>query len=63
MVEIVALRLRQRELWICRSLRGPLASIVAAFVAEGLNRPIRVQSEDWSARRVGIVLEPIDAAL
>jgi hypothetical protein len=57
-VEIAAPRLRQQELWICRSLGSPLASIVASVVAEGLGRPIKVYSEDWSARRLRIALEP-----
>jgi hypothetical protein len=62
-VEIAAPRLHQRELWICRSLGSPMASIVATLVAQGLDRPVRVHSENWSARKTRIVLEPVDATV
>jgi hypothetical protein len=62
-VEISRPRLRERDLWICRSLGSPLASIVASFVAEGLDQSVMVYSEEWFPGKLRIVLEPVDAAV
>lgn len=62
-VEVAAPRLDQRDLWISRSLGSPLASIVATMAAEGLDTPVRIQGEDWSAGQVVIALEPLNEAI
>ncbi len=62
-VEVAAPRLRQQDLWICRSLGNPLTSIVASFVAEGLDRPVMVHAEEWSPGKLRVALEPVDAAV
>jgi hypothetical protein len=62
-VEVSAPRLGHRDLWICRSLGSPLASIVTTMVAEGLDRSVAILSENWQDRRVIIVVEPIDEAV
>lgn len=50
-------RLGRQDLWATRSLGSPLASIVAALVAEGTDQPVAMRSEDWQRRQVVIVLE------
>ncbi len=56
-------RLDQRDLWVSRTLGSPLASIVATMVAEALDRPVQVRSEEGARHRAVIVAEPVDEAL
>ena len=62
-VEVAAPRLDQRDLWISRSLGSPLASIVATIAAEGLDQPVRIHGETWSAGQAVIMLEPLNEAV
>jgi hypothetical protein len=59
-VEVSAPRLGQQDIWMCRSLGSPLASIITTVVAEGMDRTVAIRSEHWEDRRAVIVVELID---
>ncbi len=54
-VEISNPRLEYRKMWVYESLGSPLASIVASVVAEALDKPVTVESEQ--NRRAKHVIE------
>ncbi len=56
-VTIEGLRLTHPDLWIYRSLGTPPASIAATLVAEGLDRPVTIRSEDRRGDRMSIWLD------
>lgn len=56
-VTLDGLRLTHPDLWIYRSLGTPLASVAATLVAERLDRPVTIQSEDRRGDRMTIWLD------
>ena len=56
-VEISNPRLEYRKMWVYESLGSPLASIVASVVAEVLNKPVSVDSEQYSKGKCNIELK------
>ncbi len=56
-VEISNPRLEYRKMWVYESLGSPLASIVASVVAEVLNKPVSVDSEQYSKGKCVIELK------
>ncbi len=56
-VTLDGLRLSHPDMWIYRSLGTPLASVAATLVAEGLDRPVMIQSEDRRGDRMTIWLD------
>lgn len=56
-VEISNPRLEYRKMWIYESLGSPLTSIVASVVAEVLNKPVSVDSEQYSKGKCVIKLK------
>jgi len=56
-VTLTGLRLTHPDLWIYRSLGTPLASVAATYVAEGLDRPVVIQSEDRRGDRLTVWLD------
>jgi hypothetical protein len=56
-VNIAGIRLETDDLWIYRVLGSPIASVAAAIAAEGLGRPVTIQSEAREGDRLVIRLE------
>jgi len=56
-VTLGGLRLTHPDLWIYRSLGTPLASVAATLVAEGLDRPVVIRSEDRRGDRLTVWLD------
>lgn len=51
-VTLDGLRVLPQDLWIYRAMGSPLASVAATVVAEGLDRPVSIRSEE---RRGGLM--------
>ena len=56
-VEISNPRLDFKKMWVYESLGSPLVSIVASVVAEVLNKPVAVDSEQYSRGKSVIELK------
>jgi hypothetical protein len=56
-VEISNPRLEYRKMWVYESLGSPIASIVASVVAEVLDKPVAVNSEQYSRGKCVIELK------
>ncbi len=56
-VNIAGIRLADQDVWVYRSLGTPIASIVAALVAEGISAPVTIRSEEHAADRATVLLE------
>jgi len=56
-VDINDPRLYWEDIWYYRSLGSPLASIAAAIACEGLDKPVRIESEAYEKGRARIELE------
>jgi len=57
LVDVVNPKLNYDNVWYCRSLGSPVASIVAAVASQGLSRPLRINSEKLAGKTVRIELE------
>jgi hypothetical protein len=62
-VEVSNPRLEYRKMWVYESLGSPLASIVASVVAEVLDKPISVDSEQYSRGKCVIELRLMGRSL
>lgn len=56
-VEIKNPQLHWENIWYYRSLGSPLASIAASISCEGLEKPVRVESESYEKGKASIELE------
>ncbi len=57
LVDVTNPKLKYDNVWYCRSLGSPVASVVAAIASEGLARPLRIKSEKAEGKNVRIELE------
>lgn len=57
LVDVTNPKLKYDNVWYCRSLGSPVASVVAAIASQGLARPLRIASEKAEGKHVRIELE------
>lgn len=58
-VRVSGVRFDHRDRWIDRLLGSPIASVVAAVAAEGLGKPVMVESEEREADRLTVRLRVV----
>jgi hypothetical protein len=59
-VTLSGVRVNPPDLWVYRSVGTPLASVVATLVAQGLDRPVTINSEARDGNHMTVWLEARD---